>query len=210
MPLVAYRRVGLGTSAALMTDPEAAGSRALREHTEFPRMIGQLVRSILPDRATASVQVTMRTDNGGQRLLITVFGEDGRPRTDLALSLSIDGVAMPTIRRSDRYEAELGVRTDVLTAHVQVGPLAQPLAERKFVLPPTRDPESGFTGIDRAALLRIVGGSDRLEPTLEAAFTPPEAPTSTRRPLWLPFLAFAAILLPLDAWARRRAKSVSR
>jgi Mg-chelatase subunit ChlD len=204
-PMLVYRRVGLGTSGALMVDPESRGGHALREHPEFPRMMAQLVRSILPDRPSETLQLTTRLAHEGKRLVIQVFGEDGRPRTDLALELTLAEGALPTLRRSDRYETELAFREDAAVARVRVG--EPPLLERSFVVPPSRDPEMGATGVDEAALRRIAGGP--LTTDVQAALAPPVAPTSNRRPLWLPFLALAAILLPLDAWARRRAKSAS-
>jgi len=206
-PLVAYRRVGLGTSGALMVDPESRGGRALREHEEFPRMMAQLVRSVLPDRPAATLQITTRLVDEGSRLVIQVFGEDGRARTDLPLELALDGTPAPVIRRSDRYEAELEPRAAMTAARLRVGEPARPLLERAFVLPPSRDPEMGATGVDEPALRRIAGGP--LAPDVAAALAPPVAETSQRRPLWLPFLVLAAILLPIDAWARRRARSAS-
>ena len=173
-------------------------------------MIGQLVRSILPDRAAAAVQIATRVTGDGTVLEIAVQGEDGRPRTDLPLLLVHGNDPVPTLRRSDRYEASIGTRTEVTTVRIRVGPAQKPLAEKTIVLPPSSDPERTRTGIDRAALLRIVGAPEHMEPVLAEALRPPEAPTSNRRALWLPFLAFAAILLPLDAWARRRQKSASR
>ncbi|MEM8885225.1 MAG: VWA domain-containing protein [Planctomycetota bacterium] len=207
--LLAYRRIGLGTSAALMTDPEARGGRTLREHPEFSRMMGQLLRSVLPDRANAAVQMTVRLGDGGRRVLLQVYGEDGRPRTDLPLRLELDGEPVPTLRRSDRYEAQSLEREAVVAARVRIGTEARPLLTRDFVLPPSRDPELGEIGIDGDALLRLVEGPEHLDVPLAAALVPPVATTARTRPLWLPFLALAAMLLPLDAWARRRAKSVS-
>ncbi|MHC4940910.1 MAG: vWA domain-containing protein [Planctomycetota bacterium] len=204
-PLLVYRRVGLGTSGALMVDPESRGGRALREHPEFARMMGQLIRSVLPDRPADTLQITTRLVDEGKRLVLQVFGEDGRPRTDLPLELTIGDAARPTLRRSDRYEAELAFRARTEVVRVRVG--EPPLLERAFALPPSRDPEMGSLGVDEAALRRIAGGP--LTTDVAAALSPPVAPTSNRRPLWLPFLALAAILLPIDAWARRRARSAS-
>jgi len=205
-PLVAYRRTGLGTSGALMVDPESRGGRALREHEDFPRWMAQLVRSVLPDRPADPVSVSTRTLDGGRRLAVQVFGEDGAARTDLPLRLVVGGAERPTVRRSSRYEAELPARDGVTTASVEVGD--PPLARRAFVLPPSRDPEMGAVGVDAAALRRLAGGP--LTDDVARAKKPPLARTSERKPLWLPFLALAAILLPFDAWARRRARSGSR
>ena len=48
-PLLAYSRIGLGTSAALMVDPESGSGQDLRESPEFSRILAQIVRSVLPD-----------------------------------------------------------------------------------------------------------------------------------------------------------------
>ena len=85
-----------------------------------------------------------------------------------------------------------------------------PLLELVFVLPGSRDPESGVTGIDREALLHLAGDADLIDLSAQVALAPPVAPTASTEPVGLPFLLLAAILLPLEAWARRRARSASR
>jgi len=213
-PVVAYRRVGLGTSAALMVDPESRGGAALREHDEFPRLMAQLVRSILPDGSPAKVRLRSRLSENGTRLELLVFGEDGQRRTDLdvTLAVTLEGgdESLPVVRRSARYEVGLPLRSEVTMARVRVGPAEHPLLERQFVLPASRDPERAETGIDRDALVRLAGAPTRVDWSAAEALAPPVAPVATSRPLGLPFLFLAAILLPLDAWARRRARSVSQ
>ncbi|MHC4952371.1 MAG: VWA domain-containing protein [Planctomycetota bacterium] len=209
-PVVAYRRVGLGTSATLMVDPESRGGAPLREHREFPRMMAQLVRSILPDGSPARVQLRTRLADNGNRLVFLVYGEEGRRRTDLPVAWTLSGGEGALVRRSDRYEADLPPRAKPTLAYVRVGPAEQPLLERRFVIPASRDPERAETGIDEAALVRLAGGADRVGLPAAEALSPPVAAISNPRPLGLPFLFIAAILLPLDAWARRRAKSVSQ
>ena len=208
-PVIAYRRVGIGTSAALMIDPEARGATALREHAEFPRMMAQLVRSILPDGSTAKVQATAELSEGGTRLDVVVFGEDGQRRTDLEVTLEVEGDPLPVTRRSARYEAGLPARDKVLSARLRIGSAQQPLLDRRFVIPQSRDPERATTGVDREALIRLAGQADLVDLSPVDALAPPVAPVENPRPLGLPFLYLAAILLPLDAWARRRARSVS-
>jgi hypothetical protein len=96
------------------------------------------------------------------------------------------------------------------SAVVRVGPADAPVLTRSFVLPPSTSAELARTGPDRAALSRLVGSPDRLDPAPTEVLRLPEAIREHSRPLRLPFLLFAAILLPFDAWARRRARSASR
>jgi len=210
IPFVAYRRLGLGTTAALLVDPEARGGAALREHTEFPRLMAQLVRSVLPDGSPAKVQLRTKLSAKGTRLDLLVFGEDGQRRTDLDVVLEVGDDSLPVVRRSARYEVGLPLREEATLARVRIGPADQPLLERQFVLPPSRDPERSETGIDAETLVRLVGDASRVDLSPAEALVPPVAPVATSRPLGLPFLFLAAILLPLDAWARRRARSVSQ
>jgi len=209
-PVVAYRRFGIGTSAALLLDPESRGAQALREHAEFSKLMAQLVRSILPDGSTAKVQARTRLSDRGTRLDILVFGEDGQRRTDLDVTLELGDESLPVTRRSSRYEVGLPLRKEVTTARVRIGPPDQPLLDRHFVVPASRDPERAATGIDHDALVRLTGAAARVDLPPAEALDPPVAPVATSRPLGLPFLCLAAILLPLDAWARRRARSVSQ
>ena len=209
-PLLAYRRIGLGTTAAFMVDPEAPGGAALREHAEFSRLMGQLLRSILPDGSPAKVQLRTQLSERGQRLVLSVYGEDGARRTDLPVTLAVGGDALPIVRRADGYEAGLPNREEPVTARVRVGAASAPLLERVFVLPGSRDPERGVTGIDREALLQLAGDPDLIDLSAQEALAPPVAPTASTEPVGLPFLLLAAILLPLEAWARRRARSASR
>jgi hypothetical protein len=133
------------------------------------------------------------------------------PRTDLPLEVALsDGTALPVRRRADRYEAGLPRRTEETVVDVRLGPASAPLLERTLVLPPSDNRELARTGPDRQTLLRLVGDPDRLDPPAGQALAAPELELARPRPLWLPFLLIAAILLPFDAWARRRTRSVSR
>ena len=117
----------------------------------------------------------------------------------------MDGRTLPLVRRADGYEAELPPRTGPGKVRVAVGSLL----ERHFVVPPSASAELSVTGIDRAALLRLAGAPERLDPPAEQALVAPRKMEATTRPLSLPFLLIAAILLPLDAWARRRTRYAS-
>ena len=212
-PLLAYWRFGLGTAAALTVDPEAPGAGPLREHAEFPRLIAQLLRSVLPDtHGTAFVlQQGLVVRGDEESLSLRVLAEDGLPRTDLPLEVALpDGAVLPVRRRADRYEAGLPRRTEATVVDVRLGPAAAPLLERTLVVPPSDNRELARTGPDRQALLRLVGDPDRLDPPAGEALAAPVLELGRLRPLWLPFLLIAAILLPLDAWARRRVRSASR
>jgi Mg-chelatase subunit ChlD len=212
-PLLVYWRFGLGTAATLTVDPEAPGARALREHEEFPRLIAQLVRSVLPDlRGMAfTLQQSLQVTGDQELLSLRVLGEDGVARTDLPMEVvPAGGEALPVRRRADRYEATLPPRPAETRVTVRLGPAAAPLLERALLLPATDNRELARTGPDRAALLRLVGDPGRLDPAPARVLALPERELSRLRPLWLPFLLIAAILLPCDAWARRRARSASR
>lgn len=212
-PLLAYWRFGLGTAAALTVDPEASGAQRLREHEEFPRLVAQLLRSVLPDTHGDAfvLQQALRVRNDEETLSLRVLAEDGLPRTDLPIEVTLsDGTALPVRRRADRYEAALSQRTEATVVEVRLGPATEPLLERALVVPPSGNRELARTGPDRQALLRLVGDPDRLDPPAVQALSAPALQLARLRPLWLPFLLIAAILLPLDAWARRRSRSASR
>jgi hypothetical protein len=201
-PVLAYRRVGLGTSAALLVDPEAEPE--LRTHPELPRLLGQLARSVLPDVEAALLAVEHRVVEtaGERRLEIRVLGEDGLPRTDLP----VEADGLETTRRADRYEAVLPPDDRPRTVTVRVGSLL----ERSFVVPPAASAERAATGADHALLVRLAGDPLLVDRPAAESLDRPTEQVPFRRPLPLPFLLLAAILLPLDAWARRRLLSGSR
>jgi len=202
-PLLAYARVGLGTSAALLVDPEAPGSKKLREHDEFARLMAQLVRSVLPDVRGEPFQVDYELSENS--LAVNLLGEDGLSRTDLALTATLDGEPLTVRRRGGRFEVALPPRTKPGRVDLRVGGAAKPLLQRSLVVPASRNDELAGVGADRARLLRLTGSPQRLDAAPGAALARPIRQLPARRPLPLPFLLLAAILLPLDAWARRRA-----
>jgi Mg-chelatase subunit ChlD len=212
-PLLAYWRFGLGTAAALTVDPEAPGAKRLREHENFPRLIAQLLRSVLPDTHGEAfvLQHALAERGDAESLSLRVLAEDGLPRTDLAIEVALaDGAALPVRRRADRYEVSLPRREEAAVVDVRLGPASAPLLERTLVVPPSGNRELARTGPDRRALLRLVGDPDRLDPPAVQVLAAPALESARQRPLWLPFLLIAAILLPFDAWARRRSRSASR
>ena len=196
-PLLAYGRVGLGTAAVLAIDPEAPGARALSAHAEFPRLMAQLIRSLVPDGRGEPLLVTH--ERAGETLWFTVLGEDGLPRTDLPLTVAIDGKSLPVLRRAGRFEVSLPRRDAPARAAWSVGTLAR----GGTALPPSIDRELTELGADRPALLRLTGSAERLD--RDGALSVPSRNVPVRDPAPLPFLLLAAILLPLDAWVRRRA-----
>jgi hypothetical protein len=205
-PLVAYARMGLGTSAALMVDPEAAGGKTLREHEEFTRITGQLLRSILPD--VRGEPFVLETRQDGEQLSLHLRGEDGLGRTDLAMNVTVDGVPVEGRRRAGRYEITLPPRAKAARVDVQFGSADEadgPVLERSFVVPASRNLELARTGIDKPMLERLAGEAVRVDADPATTLDRPVRHVPTNVPLPLPFLAIAAMLLPLDAWARRRA-----
>jgi Mg-chelatase subunit ChlD len=206
-PLLAYFRLGLGSAAALTVDPEAPAEGALRAHPEFPRLLAQLLRSVLPDASAEPFVLHHAAD--GDTLSLRVVGEDGRPRTDLDLSVTVDGAPLALVRRADRYEAALPPRDAPAAVSVRAEEGGRSVA-RAFLVPPATNVELSATGPDRAALFRLVGDAERLDAAAEVALRRPEAEVARLRPFPLPFLLLAAILLPFDAWLRRRIRSVSR
>jgi len=209
-PVLAYHRVGLGTAAALLVGPEAPGGRALAEHGEFTRLAAQLVRSVLPDAAREPVALRHeRRPEGGESevLVLRVLGEDGQPRTDLPVAATVDDEPRAVVARLRRYEAALPPRDAPARVRVVVGPPAAPLLERAFVVPATVPPEFRVAGTDETELLHLAGAPRRVEASPSRALRPPVVVSESSRPLWLPFLFLAAILLPFDAWARRRASA---
>lgn len=206
-PLLAYFRLGLGSSAALTVDPEARAEQELRAYRDLPRLLAQLLRSVLPDARGEPFVLVHGV--AGDALSLRVLGEDGRPRTDVEVLATLDGAPLPLVRRADRYEAALPPRDGPARIEVRAGQGDRTLA-RAFVVPEATSLELERTGPDRAALLRLVGTSDRLDAPPAVALRRPEAEMSHARPLPLPFLLLAAILLPVDAWLRRRIRSASR
>jgi len=215
-PLLAYWRVGLGTSAALMVDPESGSGQGLRESPELSRILAQTVRSVLPDVGREAFVLEHRVSGEGNVDLfaLRVFSEDGRARTDLPVRVTPQddrdgGGPLRALRRGDRYEVALPDGAPGGPYRVEIGPIDGPLLSRVLYLPRSRSRE-GVVGADKEALLRLVGQRDRLVedpgPFLEA----PNDTVESERPLSLPFLLLAAILLPLDAWIRRKSAPASR
>ncbi len=204
-PLLSYWRVGLGRVAVFAADPEADATQALRNHEEFSRLMAQLVRSVLPDASREPIAVTARFawDRSGERLQWSVRGEDGALRSDVELTARVGQDSLPITRRGGVYEIDLGARAGRTHVVTTFGPVNQPLLTRTVVVPPSRPHEPLGLDVDRAALLDLVGDPERLNPQRDRLWQRPVITKRHRRPLDLPFLALAAILLPLDAWARR-------
>ena len=207
-PLVAYWRVGLGTAAVLATDPEATGNRTLRESELFPQMIAQLLRSILPD--SRGDPFVLERELHGDLLRLRLMGEDGTSRTDLPLELRMDGEPVPLVRRAGMHVAALPVRSAPARIDISVGIGEDTLFEAGFIVPPSVNPELARTGVDREALLRLTADAARLDRPLPEIFEVPAESRPFQKPVSLPFLLLAAILLPIDAWARRTTQSASR
>ncbi|MFQ5844863.1 MAG: VWA domain-containing protein, partial [Planctomycetota bacterium] len=214
-PVLVYHRVGLGTAAALAFDPESPLNAALRDHPDLTRMLAQLARSLLPDvgRDPWSLETEVTEADGG-RLRLVVRGEDGQPRTDLRLEI---GVSRPdgeerrpsVLRRADSYETPLPPGGGLVRVTVRA-PDAPGFSDRTFLVAAPPPAELHRTGPDPDLLLALVGGDPaRLDPPPREVLRQPRSAASGRRPLRLPFLLLAAILLPLDAWARRRTDSAS-
>jgi len=203
-PLLAYWRIGLGTAAALAIDVEAPELAELREHPEFGRLMAQLVRSVLPDTRAEPFVLDHRVEDSVLKL--RVRGEDGLARTDLPVGVRTEGADLEIRRRADGYEATLPSRREATRVTVRLGPADAPLLERSLVVPPSSNPELARTGADRAALLRLVGDRARLDAPRGQVLAVPSRTFVRPRPCRLPFLLIAAILLPLDAWTRRRAR----
>jgi len=210
-PLLGYWRVGLGQVAVWTVDPEAKHAASLREHDEFARLIAQLMRSVLPDveREPVAVSGALVVDTEGERLVWRVRGEDGAVRTDLHVGATLAGAALPVRRRGGRYEVVLPRHDAIARVDTQFGDGATPLATRPFLVAPSRPLERAGLGADRDALRRLVRSAEQIDPPRDALWRAPHWYRNHRRALDLPFLALAAILLPLDAWARRRAGSAS-
>jgi hypothetical protein len=206
-PLLAYFRLGLGTAAALTVDPESPVETGLRGSKDLPRLLAQLLRSVLPDASPEPFVLHHATE--GDALSLRVVGEDGRPRTDVAVEASIDGAPLPLVRRADRYEAPLPTRAGPARVAVRAGEFGRTVS-RAFVVPGSTLAEIARTGPDRDALLRLVGSPGRLDAPAAEALLRPASEVARLRPCPFPFLLLAAILLPVDAWLRRRIRSRSR
>jgi len=206
-PLLAYFRLGLGSAAALTVDPESPVETGLRSSPELPRLLAQLLRSVLPD--ASSEPFVLMHEATGDALSLRVLGEDGRARTDVDVEVMLDGERLALVRRADRYEAALPPHDGPARVSVSAAEHGRTV-KRDFVLPPATSPELEHTGPDRAALLRLVGSPERLDALAASALRAPEAVVARSRPFPLPFLLLAAILLPVDAWLRRRIRSASR
>jgi Mg-chelatase subunit ChlD len=206
-PLLAYFRLGLGTAAVLTVDPESPVETGLRGSKDMPRLLAQLLRSVLPDASPEPFVLHHEVD--GDTLSLRVVGEDGRPRTDVAVEASVDGSPLALVRRADRYEAALPPRDGPARIAVRAGEFKRTVT-RAFVAPGATGAELARTGPDRDALLRLVGSTARLDAPPAEALRRPETEMSSLRPFPFPFLLLAAILLPVDAWLRRRIRSRSR
>jgi len=206
-PLLAYFRLGLGTAAAFTVDPEAPAEGELRAYADLPRLLAQLLRSVLPD--VGAEPFVLQHEISDDTLSLRVLGEDGRARTDLEVNATLGGAPLALVRRADRYEALLPPRDGPLPVSVRAGQGNRTVVREFLVAAPTSAEFAG-TGPDRAALGRIVGDAERLDAGAAVALRRPVAEVARMRPLPLPFLLLAAMLLPFDAWLRRRIRSRSR
>ncbi len=203
-PLLAYRRVGLGTCAALTVDPEGEGGSAMRAQAEFARIAAQLARSLLPDGG--GQPFVLDAEVRGERLVVRLRGEDGAARTDIDVGASVGGLPLALARRADRYEAALPHRASPAVATLRVAGAG----ERRMILPASASVEGVPGGADLARLARVAGGPGGVDRPAEEALAPPRRERTVPRPLALPFLVIAAMLFPVEAWARRVASSGSR
>ncbi len=213
-PVLAYWRYGLGTAAAITVDPEAAPSRALREHPEFPRILAQLVRSLLPDapRETLLLEAAVEGEDGEDAAVLRLVAEDGLARTDLPMEARWGetfeaGRPVVLARRAGTYRGSLPPGEGAGKLHVRMGDPQAPMLERSIVLPRSLPRESLARGPDLEALGAWTGATGPFDLAARELLRPGTGVTTLPRPAPLPFLLLAAILLPLDAWARRRSGS---
>ena len=164
------------------------------------------------------MRAEVRPERTAGRLYLQLYGEDGRPRTDLPMSVllqSASGDAAPRRpeelcmrRRGEHYEAALPPTGGLMRAMLSADEAT--FGERKFVLATPRPRELRETGADRELLLTLVGGAQaRLDAPPQSVLRAPRVTKREEKPWRLPFLLLAAILLPLDAWVRRRSGSAS-
>ncbi|MGQ0614910.1 MAG: vWA domain-containing protein [Planctomycetaceae bacterium] len=213
-PVLAYWRYGLGTAAALTVDPEAPSARALREHPEFSRILAQLVRSLLPDapRETILLEFAVEGEDGEDFVVLRLVAEDGLARTDLPMEARWGdtfegGRPLALARRAGTYRGALPPGEAVGRLHVRAGDPQAPLLARTIVLPRSLPREMLARGTDLEALGAWTGSRGRFDAAADELLRSAAGETKLPRPAPLPFLLLAAILLPLDAWARRNSGS---
>ena len=196
-PVLSVWRRGLGQVASLTTDDGARWARGWPRWSDSAALYTQLARDLARDRAGEQDALTLRPAPTGLSIEVQHRDEQKIPMaTDQSrLSLTVDGVetAAPALmlsgvgRQSGQVDAPMGSRVEVTLTSAEGDPIASVTG-----IAPT-PAEHGHRGIasDILAGLRLEAGPVR----------PARGPG---RPMWPLFLTLALLLLPLDAWSRRR------
>jgi len=196
-PVLSVWRRGLGQVAALTTDDGARWARGWPRWSDSARFYTQLARDLARDRAgqqdvlrfvgsPAGPTIEVHHQNNLQQPILT----EGR-----TLTMQVDGsqAAAPALtlsgvgHQTGRVEAPVGSEV-VVTLNSTDGTA---IATAAGIVPSPA--EHAHRGIDTDTLQALHRSAGPHPPT--------RAPG---RPLWPVLVALALLLLPLDAWARRR------
>jgi len=196
-PVLSVWRRGLGQVAALTTDDGARWARGWPRWSDNTRLFTQLARDLARDRAGAEGALALVSAPAGLVLELSHQADSQQPTltTDRSVRVTVDGAEVPppvrTLTGVGQERAEIHAPPGSQVAVTLLDSSGATLDIATAIVPTPS--EQGHRGVHSATLSRL-------------SFAPrPQDPLrAPGRPLWPALLTVALLLLPLDAWARRR------
>ncbi len=211
-PVLATWQYGLGKAVAWTSDARQRWAAAWVPWSGYSKFWAQTVRWSMRQSSSSDLQTLVDIDKGKGKITIEAVDSKGNfmnflePKARLvqpnmkSLDLSLDQTG------PGRYEANFDARQlGTYLVNIQTKREGKTTSQITGAVLPY-SPEYGKTGTDENLLYRVrqLGGGDRFDfKDAEKVFTRPRTPARAPRDIWLPLLACAALLFPLDVAVRR-------
>jgi uncharacterized membrane protein len=211
-PILATWQYGLGRGVAFTSDARQRWAAGWIGWPGFSKFWAQTVRWSMRQSTSGDLQTNVEIGRGQGRVSIEAVDKDGNLRNFLSPQARLVG---PNFQGSDlaleqtgpgRYEASFDARalgTYLLNIRTRSG--GQVASQVTGAVLPY-SPEYSAVGANEPLLSRLADETNGQRLELDEAarvFTRPRTPVEFPRDIWLPLLALATLLFPLDVAARR-------
>jgi uncharacterized membrane protein len=207
-PLLATWRYGLGRVGAFTSDAKARWASEWLGWPGYGKFWGQIARGLVQPAERDNLTASVREEEGRLIVEADAITPEGEFRDGLAIEVSaaVDGQELPAAPMEQigpgRYRVSLPRPAgDLISVALHDG-TARPLSLMWTPGYPAefQAPVPGGSGLEKLAA--ATGG--RVNPAPTDVFRPSARPVRTRRDLAPWCLLVAALLWPIDVWARRR------
>jgi Ca-activated chloride channel family protein len=207
-PLFATWRYGLGRVGAFTSDAKARWASEWLGWPGYGKFWGQVARGLVQPAERDNLTASVREEDGRLIVEADAVSPAGEFRDGLPMEVSVaaEGREFPPVRMEQvapgRYRASLPRPTgDLISLAVHDG-TARPLSLIWTADYPAEFLAAASGGTVLEELAATTGG--KVNPRPEEVFRPSLVPARTRRDLAPWCLLLAALLWPVDVWARRR------